>query len=123
VSHLRRVLKPGGRLALTVYHDDLYRRLRRRLGLRYPDIDKQGYHGGRIYYYAFTRRELQQELEPLFAIERLRGIVNVPRELFSRLGAAGPLGRAASVMDRALSWTPLASSTGLLLLAVGRRRE
>lgn len=121
-SQVRRVLRPKGRFILTVYHYDLYRRVRIRLGLRYPDIEKDGYHGQRIYYHCFTRRELRTELERLFDVERLQGIVTVPREIFSRLERSPMLRQAAGGVDRLMSRTMLGSSLGLLLFAIGRRR-
>jgi ubiquinone/menaquinone biosynthesis C-methylase UbiE/uncharacterized protein YbaR (Trm112 family) len=123
-AEISRVLRPTGRLVVTVYQYDLYRRLRTRLGLTYPDIEKQGYHLGTIYYNSFTRDELQRELESSLAVEQLRGIVTMPRELFSRLGSDATLVRAAAgaigALDHGLTRSRLASSLGLLLLAEAR---
>lgn len=65
VAKVRRILKPGGAAALTVYNSNLVKRLRR---------VRSGYHAGSIYFENFTKKEVRGFFEGLFTIERLTGM-------------------------------------------------
>ena len=60
IREMRRVLQPGGRLALSAYQ-------------AVPFLPREGRHSGEIYFYRFTRGDLLQLLEPHFRIVRLTG--------------------------------------------------
>ncbi len=66
VHELSRVLKPGGRLALSGYR-------------HYPGLERllprEGRHSGAIFFHRFERQEFQSLLDPSLEIERLTGIL------------------------------------------------
>lgn len=66
VTSLARVVRPGGRLALSAYKHSLLTRL---------FAQKEGEHDGGIPYFRFTRGELRAVLETAFAVESVTGIL------------------------------------------------
>lgn len=66
IHSLARVLRPGGRLALSAYKHSLLTRL---------FAQKEGEHAGGIPYFRFTRGELRSLLETAFAVESVTGIL------------------------------------------------
>jgi len=65
IAAWRAALKPGGRLVLTAYHHTWWSRLLKQ---------KEGLHGGEIYFRRFTPQMLRAALEPHFEVERIRSI-------------------------------------------------
>jgi len=66
VSELARVLRPGGRLAISAYNWD---KRRQRNG-----IPKEGYHGDGIFYHCYDPAELVEELASCFEVEAVWGV-------------------------------------------------
>jgi ubiquinone/menaquinone biosynthesis C-methylase UbiE len=67
LREMRRVLKPNGKLVITVYGYDLPCRILR---------DKSGYHAGKIYYYNYSYREFREILSSVFGVVEICGILN-----------------------------------------------
>lgn len=59
-AEMRRVLKPGGKLALSAYR-------------RLPLLPREGKHSGEIFFRRFTHEELHRLLDPHFRVARLTG--------------------------------------------------
>jgi len=112
---IQRVLQVDGQFTLTVYHDRLLNQIQRRFRATEENA-KQGLHAGDIYFFRFTGRELRDELNHCFEVQRLRGIQLAPQRLFSALGSAGEF------LEQLLQHTPMAALSGRLLLATTRKR-
>jgi ubiquinone/menaquinone biosynthesis C-methylase UbiE/uncharacterized protein YbaR (Trm112 family) len=98
-----RVLQPGGRFALTAYN---YSWAKRRHG------DREGYHGGDLYYHRFYSSELRELLNS-YRVRTITAILSRP-------------GRAlkSTVLDRFIAlFPPVADVTGMLLFAVVERQD
>jgi len=65
VAEMQRVLKPGGRYAISGYHWSLIARL---------GGSKEGMHAGGIYFYRFTRDEFRQLVGAHLPVQSLRSI-------------------------------------------------
>jgi len=65
VAELARVLRPGGRLAISAYHYNLATRW---FGAQ------EGQHPGGIYYHRFTRREYRELLEKCFTLDSVSAV-------------------------------------------------
>jgi ubiquinone/menaquinone biosynthesis C-methylase UbiE/uncharacterized protein YbaR (Trm112 family) len=100
LEEIRRVLQPRGRVALTVYNYSLSKRRHK---------DREGFHGGALYYYRFDRAELQRLLGA-YRAQSVTGLLNLPRGLQSRL--------ADNLIAR---FPPVAGLMGDLLFAVAER--
>lgn len=101
VAEIRRVLRDGGKMALTAYNYS--RSMRRR---RAP---REGTHEGDLYFYRFDRNELAGLLAE-FKKSSVTGILNLPRRF------------ALPALDRALAAVPtVATRSGDLLFAVASR--
>ena len=102
LDEIRRVLVPGGEVALTVYN---YSWKKRR---RWP---REGFHGKDLYFYNLDRAEMRKMLVE-YRIRTLTGLLNLPQRIKLRL------------LDRAISAVPpVAGLTGELLLAVAARKR
>jgi SAM-dependent methyltransferase len=66
VAEMKRVLKPGGRYAISGYHWSLIARL---------GGSKQGMHAGGIYFYRFTRDEFRQLVGAHLPVQSLRSVL------------------------------------------------
>ena len=73
LDEVHRVLAPGGRMLVTVYHHSWSTRVRHRLGLSRSGA-KQGYHSeGRVPYYNFSAREFERWVARRFEPEEVFG--------------------------------------------------
>ena len=102
-DEVHRVLKPGGKFALTAYN---YSWAKQRRG------DREDYHYGQLYYYRLSSGELR-ELLSRYHVQTITAILSRPgRLLRSRL------------LDSLIALVPpVAEVTGTLLFAVAERRE
>jgi SAM-dependent methyltransferase len=101
IEEIHRVLRPGGRVAMTVYNYS--RSLRRRSALR------EGLHVGDLYFYRFDRAEVSTLLAG-FRKRRISGILNLPGRF------------AMPALDRLVRAFPaVAVQSGDLLFAVADR--
>jgi SAM-dependent methyltransferase len=101
IEEIHRVLRPGGRVAMTVYNYS--RSLRRRSALR------EGLHVGDLYFYRFDRAEVSTLLAG-FRKRRISGILNLPGRF------------AMPALDRLVRTFPaVAVQSGDLLFAVADR--
>ncbi|MBF6612555.1 MAG: methyltransferase domain-containing protein [Chloroflexi bacterium] len=100
-AEIHRVLAAGGSFALTAYN---YSWAKRRQG------DREGYHGGGLYYHRLYRDELR-ELLSCYRIRTVTGIHSKPGRLLQSV-----------FLDRLISrFPPVATITGNLLFAVAER--
>jgi len=100
LAEVYRVLRPGGRLALTVYN---YCVSKRRSG------DREGFHGTDLYYYRFDATEFRRLLDQ-YRVRKVTGLLNLPRGVQSRR------------LDEILAALPLlAQQRGILLFGVAER--
>lgn len=60
IAEMARVLRPGGRLALTAYR-------------ALPWLRQEGFHSGELYFHRFRREELARLLDPWFDVTELTG--------------------------------------------------
>jgi len=111
LSETMRVLKPGGAFVLSVYNLSLWKKRAAARGER-DSAEREGYHGGEIYYRNFEAAELCSLLETCFRVKRAHGvIVKLPKDLQYRLGRCGLW------LERGLQMTPLSRLLGHLLVA------
>jgi 2-polyprenyl-3-methyl-5-hydroxy-6-metoxy-1,4-benzoquinol methylase len=106
LAAFRALLRPGGRLLLTVYN---YSEPWRRRG-----EPKQGIHPSGIFYHAYNAQELAAELSG-FALCELCGVINLLPHTYRLFPLLGPLGRAFD--HRASRHPALSHKWGHLLLA------
>jgi SAM-dependent methyltransferase len=101
LDQIHRVLAPGGRVLITVYHHCWVKRVRQRLGLS-SNGRKQGYHSdGAIHYYNFDPDELLRWASERFVTDSCFGLEHrIP--VLSRLSPG-----IAGAIDRTLARTPL----------------
>jgi SAM-dependent methyltransferase len=66
IAQLARVLKPGGRLVLSVYNWDLGRQKMR--------IPKEGFHESGIFYHCYEEHELRADLSQHFDVKAIWGV-------------------------------------------------
>jgi ubiquinone/menaquinone biosynthesis C-methylase UbiE/uncharacterized protein YbaR (Trm112 family) len=100
ITELRRVLKPTGVAALTVYNLNITKKLQK---------TKKGYHAGSIYFENFTKKGIRRSFEGHFKVEKLFGI-NCYFPFFYK---AGP--KFQRVIESVLSRSPLNSFLGNIL--------
>jgi SAM-dependent methyltransferase len=110
IAALARVLKPNGRLVLTVYNWDV--------GRQQSGIAKEGFHANGIFYRCFDAAELERTLAPHFAIDAIWGL-QVTLPLTFRLMTR--LGRRTVSWDRLWRRGAIGRRYGKLLLAIARR--
>ena len=77
LGELHRVMRPGAVLSMSAYNYNLMFRVWQRLG---NETAREGQHmlGGEYYFVRMTRDEYRRELEPMFEVEELTGIRNIP---------------------------------------------
>lgn len=111
VSETMRALKPGGAFVLSAYNLSFWKR-RAAAGGEKDYAQREGYHGGQIYYRNFEAAELRRLLESCFRVKRAYGVVvKLPKDLQYRLGRCGLW------LERGLQMTPLSRLLGHLLVA------
>ena len=100
IEEVRRVLKPGGVFAFTVYN---YSWTKRRMA------EREGFHGKDLYYYRFDGAELHRMLGN-YRNRNVTGLINMPVRL-----------QVAALDQLVAAVPPVAQLTGDLLFAVARR--
>jgi ubiquinone/menaquinone biosynthesis C-methylase UbiE/uncharacterized protein YbaR (Trm112 family) len=100
LAEVYRVLRPGGRLALTVYNYCLSKRRSR---------DREGFHGAALYYYRFDATEFRRLLNQ-YRVRQVTGLLNLPRGIHSRR-----LDQIVAALP------PIAQLRGILLFGVAER--
>jgi ubiquinone/menaquinone biosynthesis C-methylase UbiE/uncharacterized protein YbaR (Trm112 family) len=100
MTGLKRVLKPGGSAALTVYNLNIVKRLQKA---------EKGYHSGSIYFENFRKSEIRAFFREQFRIEKLSGI-NCYFPFFYKTGPA-----FQRAIESFLSRSPLNSVLGNIL--------
>ncbi len=115
VSETKRVLTRGGRFVLSAYNFSLWKKRSAARG-EVHFAQREGYHGGRIYYRNFEAAELRALLSQHFQVRSIRGVINeLPEDLQYRLRPFGLL------VERGLQMTALSVHLGRLLVASCRR--
>lgn len=109
LERLRDLLRPGGRLVLTVYHDS---RANERAGR-----EREGRHESGIFYHCHTRDELREQMHGFVKV-RIGGLSWQRPGAYSCLPMLGPLGRR---LDRLGSRLPGGLGWSQLLIARGQR--
>jgi SAM-dependent methyltransferase/uncharacterized protein YbaR (Trm112 family) len=102
------VLKPGGKLILTVYNWDKNRQAHA--------VPKEGFHKSDIFYHCYTADELTSELGQFVKIEKLWGVQTVLPKTYRMVRA---LGSNYRYWDRLWRRTQIGRAYSNLLLAVG----
>jgi len=108
LTRFAQLLRPGGRLVLTVYNYHLPWQRRRQA--------KEGRHETGVFYHCYTAQELESELLA-FPQVSVCGILNLLPHTYRLFPRLGPLGRAC---DHACEPLPLSRRWGHLLLAFAR---
>jgi ubiquinone/menaquinone biosynthesis C-methylase UbiE len=108
MQQLARVLKPGGRLILTVYNWDKNRQAHA--------VPKEGIHKSDIFYHCYSAEELTGELGQFVKIEKLWGVQTVLPKTYRLVRA---LGSNYRYWDRLWRRTEIGRAYSNLLLAVG----
>lgn len=115
-----RVLRPGGRLVLGIYH---FSELRARLARVWPGFTygggyhREGVHTGDVFYRRYRVRELNDMLGAHFEVERTRGARIVPRFLLERFGMV------AVAVELFLQRLPMAKTFGYYVMTLVRKRH
>ncbi len=109
LERLRDLLRPGGRLVLTVYHDG---RANARAGR-----EREGRHESGIFYHCYGRDELREQMHG-FTRLRIAGLSWHRPGAYSLLPMLGPFGRR---LDRLGSRLPDGLEWSQLLIARGQR--
>ncbi len=120
ISEISRVMQGGGTFVLTIYNYTSLRKLALKVApwLGEGEVyQKEGFHGGRLYYHRFTARELRGLLEDFFDLQQMSGIRSLPK------GAIRKLGKWALPLEGFYQRIPFSRQTGFKLLAVCKKRE
>ena len=111
LAETRRVLKPQGNFVLSVYNSSVWKKRAAARG-ETDYAQREGYHGGEIYYRNFRAQELRSLLSQYFQVRSIYGVLNqLPRDLEFRSGRVG------FWVEKALQMTPLSRLLGRLLVA------
>ena len=111
------ILKPEGRMVLTVFNNHLYRKIKRLKGIE-GVCQKEGTHPiHHFYYFNFNRWDLSSLLSAnKFRVEEVIGVNNFPRERVMGHEIKG-FTMVVYTVDKLISRTPLSYLLGDLLLA------
>ena len=110
-AQLARVLKPGGRLVLSVYN---WGRNRSERG-----VPKEGFHRSDIFYHCYVPEELRAEMEVNFHVHDIWGVQVVLPKTYRLVRA---LGKHCRYWDRLWRKKPIALAYSSLLMAICTRR-
>lgn len=74
LKNVKNTLQPGGKFVASMYHQDLRRRLQKKL--------QEGYHSSKIFFHYFSREEIRNEFSQVFIIKHLKNIdITLPLEV------------------------------------------
>jgi ubiquinone/menaquinone biosynthesis C-methylase UbiE/uncharacterized protein YbaR (Trm112 family) len=116
------VLKPNGRLVLTVFNNHLYRKIKLLIGLKGAYAKEGSHPTHNFYYFNFSRWDLHSFLkESNFSVERIYGLCNFPREIIKDYQIKGH-SKLIFWIDKLISKTFLSYLLGDLLIASVRKK-